>query len=966
MTPMGGRLGEYGVAVVGCLALAVVVAGLRLTWRVGDALPATDLTVYGAVPDDGMATRAILRTPQGELTQGTNARRLSETELTTTWPIEARVAWRGLAAGADVAFETVTTTTRAQAPPTRRQVFGAAGPAGLHVLATTLDGSPTVHAFDPPLLALPPALPAGATWTTQGQFGLGGRYRFSGEVRAHEPFTGPLGTFADCVTVVERLEIGLEPDAMQTREERSHSCRGVGEVARRGAEDGSALDLLATTRLPGLRVPSGAQNDAPAMPAAAPQGTADTWVLSAVGAVSGSRVASEPLFAPAVVTGSRVVAARAGGPLVAVDASAESTGATWRFHPANNVGGALDVSGDGALAVLGTTGKTVYGLTADGVLRWSDRARDAITGVVADDAGGAVYTSEDRTAVRISAQGERLWQITTGGPVSSRPALAAGRVVVAGEDGAVRLVDDASGQVVHRLDLGAAVAADITAADGVAYVATRSGRLLAVDITTAAERWQVDVRAEIVDAPAVVGDAVAVVAGGRYRAYDTAGGALRARSHARHYSGTPLATAEGAVVATTEGTIELLGGDGTVRRSWGPVAAGVGFREGPVAGLGAVWAIDTRGTLHRLGPARDQDAPAVSARWTRDLGDPALLGAGAVPAYPAVAGPDGEILLLEFGGGVLRADADTGTLRLLGRVPGVEDPAGGVLVSDGVLVVGTRNSLHAVTYPGLQPLWDRQGLGGSAGAPVVDGRTVYWATAALSDGGVLADAHLLAVDLHSGTMRWESPAAPAIVAAGVAVAGDIVVAGHGPTAYDAETGRVRWSLQARGAGLGRPAISPDGAQVAVGVLDIAGPAGANVLIAEIDSGRVTATLDLPRGSAVDASDAVRWDELGITVPQLDGGIATYEHDGEPRWSWSGTVPRFGDVGHAGGQLWFELVDSRVVVLDARDGAVVARDVVADDQLDVNTATARPVAVGDTVVVADGDTIRAYPAPVARR
>ena len=961
---------EVVAVIAGIIAIAIVVAVLQRVWTVQPASVSSDLTRYGAVPDDGMATRAVLRTADGEVSIATNSRQLTDAEMSVEWPLEARLGLfdlgttAGSPAAGYVAIETTITSAVPGQAATRRRAFAAAGPDGMYLLAMTLEGSATVHAFSPPLLVRPSRLTPGAQWQSEGEFGLGGAYRFRAQVEGSEPVAGPIGSFQDCLVITETFELGQSVDALQGEPEMAYSCPDVGEVARRSDASGTRVELLASTRLPGVQggLPPPVADQALAGPGG-PVGDPADWVLSPVGAVAGSRQSSAAAFPPVVLSGPRVVAARAGGALVELDARPLGVGAQWRFHASNNVGGALDASPDGRVLLLGATDKSLYALNDEGMLLWSRTAHDAITGVVATDDGGAIVASEDRTVTALNADGTQRWRIATGGPVTASPVVSEDGVVVAAEDGAVRILEVATGKLLHRIDLGEPVTADVTVHRGVAAVATREGQLVAIDVAAGRVRWRARTGGEIVERPAVAADRVVVVSAGALHAYAFADGAPLAGTPARGYVGGPAPTSAGVLVATAGGTVDLLDERGAVRRSWAAPPRGGVFDSGFVLGAGAAWAIDSSGTVYRLGPSRPGDAAGMTPVWSRDLADPSLLSAGAVPAYPAIAAPEGGAVLLDFNGTVQYADPDDGALRMLGRVDGVDDPAGGGVIAGGVLVVGTRNSLHAVTYPGLEPLWSRDGLGGSAGAPVIAGDTVYWAVADAGADGALTSARLLAIALPTGEVRWESPATKTIVATGVLVAGDLVIAGHEPAAFEVETGRRVWSLSAFGPGLGRPAVSPDGRTVAVASLALTGSDGARVRLVDAATGEIRQTLDLPRGSAMDASDGIRWDDTSIVVPQLDGGVVAFNDDGSQRWAYQPPIARFGDLGHTPAAVWFELVDGRVVVLDVDDGSVLARDVAADEQHDVNAATSKPAAVGGVMVVADGTTIRAYDATV---
>lgn len=963
---------ELAAVLAGCIVIAAAVSLLMVAWSPSNPAAGTDPDHYGLVTEDGRATRWTMQTPLTTADVGTTTRRLSGPQAASQWPAEAKDGLFVLEGGADegprqsfVAMETVITTVADIGDPVRDRVFTLAGSEGIHLVARTLNGDATVHALDPPLQLRPADLTVGTSWEGEGSFGVAGTYRYRAEVMSQEPVTGALGQFTDCLVIEERFEFSLGNQEPAGDDELTSICEGLGEVRRAAPAADRHSDLVVTTDLPDTPVPPMMQPAADGTPAQhnAVSGDFRDWELAVVGSVEGVGLSAGPNFAPAVIAGEepRLVGQGGGGPLVALDGSDDATGAQWRFHPGQNRGGSLATSPDGRVVVLGTTARRVYALDANGVLLWSKRARDAVTGVAPDDAGGAIFVSEDRTVRAVDPDGRERWSIATGGPVTARPGVAADRVVVAGEDGAIRLLDVASGNALMRVDLAEAVTADVTVGPQLALVGTRDGLLVALELPNGTVRWRTRLEGEITTAAEAIDDRVVVVAAGRVVALDAEDGSVVAQSAARDFIGPPTPVEGGLLVTTAGGAVALVGTDGAVRRTWTSEAADTEFVHGVVLGSDGAWMADGDGRLYRLGTRRVGDRPAAVQRWSVDLGEPAFLASGTVPAYPAVPSPDGTAVLLDALGGVHVAEPESGEINFLGHVDGVADPAGGGIVHDGVLVIGTRDSLHAVRYPQLEPLWSLAGLGGSAGPPTVHGDTVFWVTVGPPQpGGVGAPGRLHAVDLHTGALRWESQPSQAFVATGVVVLGDTVLAGHDLAAYDIATGRQLWAAEDPGVGIGVPGRSPDGRHVAVTALTLPGT-DPRLLLLDAETGTMRQVIELP-GSYPDPSDAVRWVNGDVVASLLNGGIAAYSTDGSLRWSFTPPIARFGDLGLVNTQFWMELADGRVLVVDAESGQLLARDVVGDEQLNVNRATARPVEVGGHVLIADGRRVRAYIGP----
>ena len=146
---------------------------------------------------------------------------------------------------------------------------------------------------------------------------------------------------------------------------------------------------------------------------------------------------------PAAADG-RVFFGTEGGAFFAIDVAAAKV--AWKVAPA--AGGQAYRSSaavaDG-LAIVGTRGKAVEAFSlADGVRRWRQPTRGRVDGSpvvapVSRDADGRqvaiVADAAGRIAVLDTRSGDPVWEFDAGGRFSAGPAVAAGRVVAASEDG---------------------------------------------------------------------------------------------------------------------------------------------------------------------------------------------------------------------------------------------------------------------------------------------------------------------------------------------------------------------------------------------------------------------------------------------------------------------------------------------------------------------------------------------------
>ena len=99
-----------------------------------------------------------------------------------------------------------------------------------------------------------------------------------------------------------------------------------------------------------------------------------------------------------------------------------------------------------------------------------------------------------------------------------RVALTAEGLLVATDDSTLLELDPATGNERARRALGAMVAGSPVVENGVAYLALRSGVLLAVDARTLEERWRIPFEPPLLSAPLLAGDRI-VQSGTRGRVY---------------------------------------------------------------------------------------------------------------------------------------------------------------------------------------------------------------------------------------------------------------------------------------------------------------------------------------------------------------------------------------------------------------------------------------------------------------
>ena len=123
-----------------------------------------------------------------------------------------------------------------------------------------------------------------------------------------------------------------------------------------------------------------------------------------------------------------------------------------------------------------------------------------------------------------------LWQANIGaaGRAVFSPAVAAGSVFAAAQDGTVARLEAGSGRQVWRVNAGQPLSGGVGADGSLVVVGTAQGEVIALDATDGKVRWRARVSSEVLAPPAMTGDVVVVrSADSRLFAFDARDGKRR-------------------------------------------------------------------------------------------------------------------------------------------------------------------------------------------------------------------------------------------------------------------------------------------------------------------------------------------------------------------------------------------------------------------------------------------------------
>ncbi len=299
---------------------------------------------------------------------------------------------------------------------------------------------------------------------------------------------------------------------------------------------------------------------------------------------------------------------------------------------------------------------------------------------------GVVYVgSDDTNLYALSATGgSKLWSFATGGNVFS-PAVANGVVYTVG-NGDVYALNAATGAQQWTQPIGADSESPPTVANGTVYVGLGAG-VYAFDAATGAQLWTFSTDEVVDGAPTVTNGVVYVgsVDGNLYALNATTGTELWKFSPAGSEVETSPAVADGVVyVAADNGNIDALNAT-TGTEIWS-VAIGSSIFSSPAVANGVLYVGSDDGNVYAL------NAATGTQLWTFTTG-------GSVSSSPAVA--NGVVYVGSSDGNVYALDAATGD-RLWSFTTGGAVNSSPAVVNGVVYVGSSDGNLYAFDLAGGQ------------------------------------------------------------------------------------------------------------------------------------------------------------------------------------------------------------------------------------------------------------------------
>ncbi|BDZ47518.1 PQQ-binding-like beta-propeller repeat protein [Naasia aerilata] len=353
--------------------------------------------------------------------------------------------------------------------------------------------------FRPGLLMLPADVAPGEKWSSTGSALGDDALTYSSTFAASaagEDLTGPDGEAfmppPGCLRIDGTLTIEQPGEGvLVTSTDTSVWCPGRGGIFSSGAQNGEpAGSVVVPARTP-LPAPSAA-------PPAGDSGRGTPGRLESLEAV-----VVDPFFgesarqvsvttAPVRTADGLVVAANEhGDDLLAWRPQGARAVLDWVAHPGGTI---ATVSTVGELILAATQERAVRAYDHLGRRVWSWTGDDLVLAPPAavPESGDVLVATRGGTVARLRASdGREVWSVALGADARGPIAVAGGTVIVADERGRLTGLDEATGALRWRTDVGtsAGIAASPDAKAPVVSLVTTDGDLLALDARSGAELW---------------------------------------------------------------------------------------------------------------------------------------------------------------------------------------------------------------------------------------------------------------------------------------------------------------------------------------------------------------------------------------------------------------------------------------------------------------------------------------------
>ena len=334
-----------------------------------------------------------------------------------------------------------------------------------------------------------------------------------------------------------------------------------------------------------------------------------------------------------------------------------------------------------------------------------------------------------------------LWEVDTPGQALGTPAVAAGRLFFATDDGVMVSLDARTGETQWNYDLGSPSDSAPAVAGDLVYIGTRDHRVLALNQQTGEPRWEHDLGNIVLGSPIVLNGTLYIGStNGSLDALDAATGTSRWSVDANGWV-VAHPSSDGVVIAATSLGERFITVDPETGRRRLVFYSGTPVAGGPVVADGRAFFATNRGAVWAVDPSavsRPFSRFAYVAKfnlfaWRLRSEPPRQTGAiwvgsarGKVKYSPAYA--NGNLLVVNEAGRVTAFDGASGSITWQTQLE-AEIAADPVVAGDTLILGSADGALFGLNIHTGSREWT-QNIGGHpvSAAPSVSGRTLFLPT----------------------------------------------------------------------------------------------------------------------------------------------------------------------------------------------------------------------------------------------
>ncbi len=131
-----------------------------------------------------------------------------------------------------------------------------------------------------------------------------------------------------------------------------------------------------------------------------------------------------------------------------------------------------------------------HAVNLEGKEIWKYTTEDKIISSANTDGTNIFFGSYDNNLYCINQEGKKVWSLKTDAQVHCSPCIAENKVIIAGCDGNIRIIDSKTGKQKYAIKIDGNISASPAYYQGIVYIGTLNGDYLAANINTGKLMWK--------------------------------------------------------------------------------------------------------------------------------------------------------------------------------------------------------------------------------------------------------------------------------------------------------------------------------------------------------------------------------------------------------------------------------------------------------------------------------------------